>query len=85
MHDSAWKGANSHPMKLFFVIPWFRIGTIEHIDPMSKEYWHGLLFTVHVSLAYVLYGMFIAHVAGALKHQFLDGKPELQRMWPATR
>ena len=85
MHDSAWKGANSHPMKLFFVIPWFRIGTIEHIDPMSKEYWHSLLFTVHVSLAYVLYGMIIAHVAGALKHQFLDGKPELQRMWPATR
>ena len=85
MHDSAWKGANGHPAKLFFLIPWFRIGTIEHLAPVTKEYWHSLLFKVHFSLAYVLYGMFVAHVAGALKHQFLEGKPELQRMWPAIR
>jgi cytochrome b561 len=85
MHDSAWKGAAGHPVKLFFVIPWFRIGAIEHLAPLTKEYWHSLLFKVHLSLAYVLYGMFVAHVAGALKHQFLEGKPELQRMWPAIR
>jgi cytochrome b561 len=85
MHDSAWKGANGHPVKLFFLIPWFRIGAIEHLAPLTKEYWHSLLFKVHVSLAYVLYGMFVAHVAGALKHQFLESKPELQRMWPAIR
>ena len=54
MHDSAWKGAAEHPTKLFFVIPWFRIGAIEHLAPLTKEYWHSLLFIVHVSLAYVL-------------------------------
>lgn len=83
MHDSAWNGAAEHPAKLFFVVPWFRIGVIEHLAPPTKEYLHSLLFKVHVSLAYVLYGMFVAHVAGALKHQILEGKPELQRMWLA--
>jgi cytochrome b561 len=85
MHDSAWKGSAGHPMKLFFVIPWFRIGAIENLDPVTKEYWHGLLFQVHVAVAYTLCAVFVIHIAGALKHQFLDRAPELQRMWPAQR
>jgi cytochrome b561 len=28
-----------------------------------------------------LYGVLFLHIAGALKHQFLDRQPELQRMW----
>ncbi len=83
LHDSAWKGAPEHPMKLFWIIPWFRIGPIEHLDPASKEWWHSALFAVHSYLAYALLAAFVLHVAGALKHQFLEGKPELQRMWPA--
>jgi cytochrome b561 len=42
-----------------------------------------VLFVIHAYLAYALAGAFVFHVAGALKHQFIDGKPELQRMWPA--
>ena len=85
MHDSAWKDAAGHPLKLFFLIPWLRIGAIEHLAPLTKERWHSLLFTLHVALAYILYGVFLAHVAGALKHQLLEGMPLLQRMWPGTR
>ena len=85
MHDSAWKGAVGHPMKLFFVIPWFRIGAIENLDPATKEQFHSLMLLVHTSFAYVLYAVFAVHLAGALKHQFLDRAPELQRMWPAQR
>jgi cytochrome b561 len=70
MHDSAWKGAIEHPMKWFFIIPWFRFGAIDHVTPAAKEHLHSRP---------------LAHVAGALKHQFLQGMPELQRMWPATR
>jgi cytochrome b561 len=83
LHDSAWKGAPEHPMRLFWVIPWFRIGAIEHLDPATKEHWHSVLFTIHGTLAYALAAAFVLHVAGALKHQFLEGKPELQRMWPS--
>jgi cytochrome b561 len=39
---------------------------------------------VHTSFAYVLYAMIVAHVAGAVKHQWLDDKPELQRMLPGS-
>ena len=85
MHDSAWKGAAGHPMKLFFVIPWFRIGAIENLDPATKEQFHSLMLQVHGAFAYVLYAMFAVHLAGALKHQFLDREPELQRMWLGQR
>jgi cytochrome b561 len=85
MHDSAWKLGNSHPMKIFWVIPWFRIGPIAHMDPVAKEQFHSAMFVVHSSLAYVLYAMLAVHVAGALKHQFLERSPELQRMWFAQR
>jgi cytochrome b561 len=85
MQDSAWKSAAAHKMKLFFVIPWFRIGAIEQLDPVAKEHFHSLLFAIHVALAYVLCAMLVVHVAGALKHQWLDREPELQRMWPAQR
>ena len=39
---------------------------------------------VHASFAYVLYAMVVAHVAGAVKHQWLDKQPELQRMLPGS-
>ena len=85
MHDSAWKGSPGHPMSLYWVIPWFRIGPIEHLEPATKEYWHGVLFTLHSTLAYALAAAVVLHIAGALKHQYLEGKPELQRMWLARR
>ncbi len=82
IHDSAWKGAAAHPLNLFGIIPWFRLGPIASQDPQTKEYIHSLFSQIHTSLAYVLYAMVLVHVAGALKHQFLDREPELQRMLP---
>jgi cytochrome b561 len=84
LHDSAWKDAAGHPLKLFWVIPWFRIGAVQNLDPATKETLHGLFGQIHTSLSYVLYAMFAVHVAGALKHQFFDKAPELQRMWPGS-
>jgi cytochrome b561 len=81
-HDSAWKAAASHPMYLYGVIPWPRIGWLTAIDPSRKDYWHDLLGQVHTSLAYVIYAMVGVHILGALKHQWLDREPELQRMLP---
>jgi len=82
IHDSAWKGAAGHPLSLFWVIPWFRIGAVQDLDPATKEQMHALFGQLHTSFAYVLIAFFVVHVAGALKHQFLDREPELQRMWP---
>jgi len=81
-HDSAWKGGPSHPFNLFGIIPFFRIPFIANLDPATKEQVHSIFGQIHGSLAYVLYAIVALHIAGALKHQFVDKEPELQRMLP---
>ena len=80
MHDSAWKDAATHPMALFGLVPWPRIGVIEAIEPVRKEALHTLFGIVHTGFGYLLYALVVLHIVGALKHQWLDRKPELQRM-----
>jgi cytochrome b561 len=41
------------------------------------------LKALHQALAYALGAIVALHVAGALKHQFIDRDGLLQRMWPA--
>ena len=82
LHDSAWKDAATHPMRLFGLFPWPRIGWVMGVEPDAKERLHDLFGLMHTSIAYVLYALFVVHVAGALKHQFVDKEPELQRMLP---
>jgi cytochrome b561 len=81
IHDSAWSAATQHPFYLYWVIPFIRLGFITGLDPATKEYVHGLFGTLHTWLGYGLYAVLLAHIAGALKHQFVDREPELQRMW----
>jgi cytochrome b561 len=82
MHDSAWKDAVSHPMSLYGLVPWPRIGAIMTLPADQKEQLHKLFFSAHQWFAYALYGLFALHVGGALKHQWIDREPELQRMLP---
>ena len=72
MHDSAWKDAATHPMSLFWSIPWPRISMIANIEAVSKEHLHELFGAMHVIASYVLYGVLALHIAGALKHQYFD-------------
>lgn len=81
MHDSAWKDADTHPMSLFGLVPWPRIGWIEAIAPASKERLHDVFGNIHTAFGYALYVLVALHIAGALKHQWLDRHKELQRMW----
>ena len=81
VHDSAWSAAASHPMKLFWSIPFFRLPFITDLDPATKKTVHHLFGALHTYLSYALYGVVGLHVLGALKHQFLDRQPEIQRMW----
>ena len=79
--DSAWKGAAENPMYLFGLFEWPRIGFIMALDPATKLAVHdgfGEAHDIIGKLVYVLAGL---HILGALKHQFLDGQRELQRMW----
>ena len=82
LHDSAWKDAATHPMQLFGLIPWPRIGWIMNIEPATKEMLHDAFGLLHEVAAWLLYVLWVAHVGGAMKHQFLDGEAEVQRMLP---
>ena len=82
LHDSAWKDAQTHPMTLFGLVPWPRIGFVMNLDAGTKEQMHDLFFAIHAWFGYVLYALFVLHVGGALKHQWFDREPELQRMIP---
>lgn len=84
MHDSAWKEAASHPMRLFWLVPWSRIGIIESLEPALKEHLHDLFGAAHEACAWALFALVALHVAGALKHEVLDGEREIARMWPES-
>ena len=81
LHDSAFKDAAKYPLRLFGLVPWPRIGAIMEMEPIAKKQFHDQLFNLHGLAAWVLYALFVLHVGGALKHQFIDKRRELQRMW----
>ena len=82
LHDSAWKDAATHPMHLFGVIPWPRVGFVMHLDPALKESLHDRFGALHTWLGYALYALLAMHVGGALKHQWIDKKSVISRMVP---
>ncbi len=82
MHDSAFAQADQHPLYLFGLVPFPRIGWIQHADPATKAHLHTLFYAFHVYIAYALYALVALHILGALKHQLWDREPELQRMLP---
>lgn len=82
LHDSAFKDAAKHPLVLFGTIPWFRLPPFTTMDPATKEYWHHIFGVSHSLVFKVALWLALGlHLAGALKHQFLDKQRELQRMW----
>ncbi|MGH6695093.1 YceI family protein [Sphingopyxis sp.] len=65
------------PTLLYGLIPW------PHL-PVGRS-WHEPAESIHGAMAWLAIGLFALHIAGALRHQWLLGKPELQRMIPFAR
>jgi len=82
LHDSAWVAAASHPMYLYGLVPWPRVGFIMNLDPATKEQLHNQFGALHTACSYALYGVLALHVAGALKHQWIDRHSVIRRMMP---
>ena len=85
IHDSAFKDAGAHPLRLFGLVPWPRIGPIMALDPATKAAVHATWFRIHGLLAYGLYVLLALHLLGVLNHHLLDRDPVLQRMLPRRR
>ncbi|WP_246174320.1 cytochrome b [Pandoraea terrigena] len=81
-HDSAWVAASTHPLVLFGIVPFPRMGFLMALNDASKDHWHTVLGNVHTYCAYGLYVLLALHIGGALKHQWIDRHPVLRRMLP---
>lgn len=84
IHDSAWKLAATHPIVLYGLVHFPRIGFIEALDPATKEQVHSIFSATHTYLGYGLYALVALHLLGVAKHHAMDHEEELQRMLPAT-
>jgi cytochrome b561 len=82
LHDSAWAQAATHPMYLFGLFEWPRLGFAGGFAQPMQDHLHDLLGLVHVSFGYALYALLALHIIGALKHQFIDRHAEFQRILP---
>lgn len=80
--DSAYKDAATHPMYWFGLFEWPRLPNVLTLDPATKTIVHDSFGSYHENLAYLLYFLVFLHIAGALKHQWIDRDRELLRMWP---
>lgn len=65
------------PTLLFGIVPW------PHL-PVGRI-WHEPAEAIHGAMAWLAIGLFLLHIVGALRYQWLLGKPELQRMIPFAR
>jgi cytochrome b561 len=81
LHDSAWDAAAQIKLNYFGLFELPRLGWIMDMEPVAKKALHGILGEAHEIGGFALYGLVFLHVAGALKHQFVDKHRELQRMW----
>lgn len=62
----------------------FRLPPLPIVEGAGKA-WQEALGSAHGLLAWTGAALIALHVAGALKHQFIDRAPELQRMLPFLR
>ncbi len=78
--DSAFKDAAAHPNFYFGLFQWPRIEWIMNLDPATKKLVHDRAGAAHGLIADAIYLLVAVHIAGALKHQYIDKDNELARM-----
>lgn len=76
---SGWIMASAHPM----APPVSFFGLMDVTLPIAKsEALAGGAYETHEILTKPLFLLILLHIAAALKHQFVDRLPFVQRMWP---
>lgn len=75
---STRKGAGA---ALYLLMPLPKIGYVEGMPLVQKVAVHDQAVSAHQAGAWILLALLAVHVAGALKHQFIDRQPQFARMW----
>jgi cytochrome b561 len=66
---------------LFLLTPLPKLWFMDNLPLAEKVAAHDQAVSLHSAGAWIMLGLLVAHVAGALKHQFLDRQPQFARMW----
>ena len=69
------------PTLLYGTVPWPHIP----VPAGAREAWHTAGEFLHVNLVWVLIALFGLHLAGALKHHFLDRDGDIGKMAPGVK
>ncbi|WP_206239627.1 cytochrome b [Novosphingobium terrae] len=75
---STRKGAGA---ALWLLMPLPKIGLLDALPLPQKVAAHDSAVSAHQIGAWILLALLAGHVAGALKHQFIDRRPQFARMW----
>jgi len=70
---------------LFGVVPWPNIPLVGGLSEAARHVLHEPTEEAHELMAYIFMLAFLLHVAGALKHHWIDRDTSLQRMAPGVR
>ena len=73
------------PIVLYHVVPWPTIAPLANLPHDQMKQAHNLFLAGHRLLAKLAYGLIVLHVAGALKHQFINNDDMTARMIPFLR
>ena len=66
---------------LFLLTPLPKLWFVNNLPLQEKVAAHDQAVDLHWLGAWILVALLVAHVAGALKHQFIDRHPQFARMW----
>ncbi len=67
---------------IFSTLYWPHIPFVGGLETSAKAALNGMAGAAHHYLGWMGLALFVLHVAGALRHQFLKGEPLLARIWP---
>jgi cytochrome b561/polyisoprenoid-binding protein YceI len=74
------------PTIIFDLLPWPHVPIAGSLEGAARKQVHEAAEEAHEIFAYIGIALFVLHVAGALRHQWLLRQPLLERMLPfATR
>jgi cytochrome b561/polyisoprenoid-binding protein YceI len=74
--------ATAIPTMLFGMVHWPHMPGVATLGFAARARLNGVAASGHELLGYIAYLLIAAHVAGALKHQFVDKADDLGRMLP---
>jgi cytochrome b561 len=73
------------PIVLYHLIAWPALAPLTNLPHDQMKAAHDAFLAGHGLLALLAYGLIFLHVAGALKHQFIDNDDVVARMIPFLR